>query len=301
MARDRCLNLYLPAHLRADHRAGKTNILSRLSAALPDWQLIDRDEAEGVAPPHGGFALTHMQEPLGPDTLCLRRAYYYPFWRIEPTNARWDFAVARAKPALAAVPPGPARAFHRRMQARIFGQADPALTRQDFVFMPLQGRLLQHRTFQSMSPLAMIGATLAQMPELEIRATLHPRESYSAEERAALAEVAAAEPRFRLVEAAATDLIRICAFVVCQNSSVALQAMIAGKGAVLFAGIDFHHPAGSVPRDGLAAAFAKGQQPPAQMARYLWWFFREQAIDAQRPEAEADIRRILAAQGWPVT
>lgn len=296
MAAERVLNLYLPAHLRADHAAGKVNILSRLIEALPGWALVDRPEAEGASQPHPGHALTHMQEPLSARALCLRRAYYYPFWRIEPTNERWNFAVARAVPGQAGIPPQRARGFHQRLRERVLEGRE--ITQEGFVFMPLQGRLLDHRSFQSMSPLAMIRATLAQ--GAEVRATLHPGESYSAAERAALAAVQAEDARFRLVQEPAADLISRCDYCVSQNSSVALQAMIAGKGAVLFAGIDFHHPAGSVPRDGLAAAFAKGRQAPQRMAEYLWWFFKQQAIDAQAEDAAARVRAHLGRLGWPV-
>ena len=293
---DRRVTLYLPPHLHQGHRAGQTNILSCLLAALPGWQVIHAPEADGATQPHrGGFALTHMQEPQHPGpTLCLRRTYWYPFWRIEPTNERWNFAVARQIPDTRATPPR-AAAFHARLRDRVL-QGRP-LTQEGFVFAPLQGRLTRHRSFQSQSPIAMLRETLARQP-LPVVATLHPAEVYDAADRAAL-DALSQHPRFSLVTRPAADLIATCAFVVTQNSSLALHAMIAGKGAVLFADIDFHHPAGSVPRDGLDRAFQIGQHPPADMTGYLWWFFKQNAIDAQSPEAPARIRALLTAQGWP--
>lgn len=291
---DRRLTLYLPDHLRAGHEAGQTNILSRVIEALPGWEIRHRPEAEGANPARDGFALTHMQEPRRPGVLCLRRAYWYPFWRIEPTNERWNFAVAGKLPDASRVPPR-AAAFHARLRDRVL--AGRALTREGFVFVPLQGRLTRHRSFQSMSPVAMIETLLERQP-LPLRATLHPAEDYAPEDHAALARLAR-HPRFQLVTAPAADLIAGCDFVACQNSSVALHAMVAGKGAVLFAGIDFHHPAGSVPRDGLTRALEIGQAPPQRMTEYLWWFFKQEAIDAQAPDAAGHIRAILTAQGWP--
>ena len=288
------VTLYLPAHLREGHEAGQVNILSRILTALPGWQVIHAPEEAGAQQAHQGYAITHMQEPRRPGTLCLRRAYWYPFWRIEPTNERWNFAVARKAPDYDAVPPR-ARAFHARLRERVL--AGRGVTREGFVFAPLQGRLTEHRSFQSMSPVAMLEEALARQP-LPVVASLHPGESYSPRDHAALDRLAQ-HPRFRLVQTPAADLIAACDFVVSQNSSVALQAMIAGKGAVLFAGIDFHHPAGSVPRDGIAAAFEIGAAPPARMTEYLWWFFKQEAIDAQAEEATARIRALLTAQGWP--
>ena len=175
--------------------------------------------------------------------------------------------------------------------------AGRSVTREGFIFAPLQGRLTEHRSFQSMSPLGMLEETLARQ-SLPVVASLHPAERYGPQDHAALDRLAQ-NPRFRLVQSPAADLIAACDFVVSQNSSVGLQAMIAGKGAVLFAGIDFHHPAGSVPRDGIAAAFETGAAPPARMTDYLWWFFKQEAIDAQAADAPARIRALLTAQGWP--
>ncbi|MBL8561501.1 MAG: hypothetical protein JNN06_04410 [Gemmobacter sp.] len=289
------VTLYLPAHLREGHEAGQVNILSRILAALPGWQVTHAPEDAGERQAHRGFAITHMQEPRRPGTLCLRRAYWYPFWRLEPTNERWNFAVARQTPDYSTIPPR-AEAFHARLRERVL--AGRQVTREGFIFAPLQGRLTEHRSFQSMSPLAMLEETLARQP-LPVLASLHPGERYGPQDHAALDRLAQ-NPRFRLVQSPAAELIAGCDFVVSQNSSVALQAMIAGKGAVLFAGIDFHHPAGSVPRDGLAAAFETGAAPPARMAEYLWWFFKQEAIDAQAEEASARIRARLTAEGWPL-
>ena len=288
------VTLYLPAHLREGHAAGQVNILSRILAALPGWQVIHAPEEDGETQAHQGFALTHMQEPRRPGTLCLRRAYWYPFWRIEATNARWNFAVTHKTPDYSAIPPR-AQAFHARLRDRVL--AGRPVTRDGFIFAPLQGRLTEHRSFQSMSPLAMLEETLARQP-LPVVASLHPGESYGPQDHAALARLAQ-HPRFSLVQRPAPDLIAACDFVVSQNSSVALQAMIAGKGAVLFAGIDFHHPAGSALRDGIATAFEIGSAPPARMAAYLWWFFKLESLDAQAEDAPARIRALLSAAGWP--
>lgn len=289
------LHLYLPDFLRQGHEAGQINILSRLIAALPDWQMLYHPEAEGLTQPHRGLGLTHMREPRRPGTLCLRRTYWYPFWRIEPTNERWNFAVARKQPDYRQIPAPRARAFQARLAARILDGR--GITRQGFVFVPLQGRLTEHRSFQSMSPISMLEALLSAQ-SLPLKATLHPAEVYSEADHLALARLAT-HPRFELVDAPSADLLAACDFVACQNSSLALQAMILGKGAVLFAGIDFHHPAGSVPRDGLARALEIGQAAPERMSDYLWWFLKQEAIDAQSDQAPARIRALLSAQGWP--
>jgi hypothetical protein len=295
------LHFYLPEPMRSDAERGAVNIVNRILAALPGWTPAwhpDTPAERGRAAARQGFALWHMQTPPDPARgLSLRRAYWYPFWTLERTNDRWATDTARAAYDEAAVDPVAARPFFRRWRARILGEA--AARREGFVLVPLQGRLLEHRSFQAMSPLAMLEATLEADPR-PLRVTLHPREVYTAAERRALDRLVARHRRLTLDPGPSEALLMACDLVVTQNSATALTGFFAAKPAVLFAGCDFHHIAGSVPRQGLAAAFATARGPMADPARYLYWFLQERSINAGHPEAEARIRARLAAQGWPV-
>jgi len=292
------LHLYLPSPLREDTQAGAVNIVSRIIAATGLRPVFHGDsDAERARAGGDGLHLFHMQEPTGPRVLNLRRAYAYPFWRIETTNERWRFDVAQAAFDPGAVDMVEARPFFRRQQARFLGDG-PEPSRDGFIFMPLQGRLRDHRSFQAMSPVEMIEATLEQDPR-PIRATLHPREVYDTADRAALDRLKARFPRFKLVQAEAGALLRTCDLVVTQNSSVALAGFFAKKPAVLFAQIDFHHIAGSVPRDGLAGAFARAGVP-APYVEYLYWFFRTDCINGGAPDSAEQILRRMRRHSWAV-
>ncbi len=294
----RTMHIYLHSPLRENAAAGRINIFNRLQTALPDWRLVflPDTEAELWRAASRDHNLFHMREPAGANMLCLRRAYFYPFWRIEATNERWNFDVAKTAFDPAGVPEADASDFQARWQPLVFREGPT--TYEGFVFMPLQGRIRAHRSFQSMSPLAMIEATLEHDTVRPILATLHPKEIYTDEDVAALESLAARFPRFQLSDSAAKDLVSACDYIVTQNSSIALTGYFAAKVAVLFAGIDFHHIAGSVPRDGIAAAFGVMQRPPPDFAVYLWWFYKQHAINGGAPEAEDQIRARLARHGW---
>jgi hypothetical protein len=90
-----------------------------------------------------------------------------------------------------------------------------------------------------------------------------------------------------------------CSFVVAQYSSVALMGYFFSKPAVLFADIDFHHIAGSVPRDGVDAAFERLQRPP-DFARYLCWFLKLNALNAGHEDFETSLLAKLREHGWPI-
>lgn len=296
---DRHLNLYLPAHLRRDHDAGGANILSRILAALEPagWRFTHHPEADGDSPATG-YAIVHMKEPRDAQTLCLRRAYHYPFWRLEATNERWRFDVAQAKFDAEAVPAGLAKAFMNRWGEKVLGKG--VIRRDGYIFMPLQGRLLEHRSFQTMSPLDMIRATLDADPHRNIRVKLHPSEEYSLDELRALNDLSEANPRLIVVEDAWQSLVMQCDYVVTQNSSVALNSFFARKQAVLFAGIDFHHIAAPVADLGVEAAFARMKEPAPDFAAYLFWFFRMQSINGAMEEGVEQVRARFARHGWPV-
>ncbi|MFN4172761.1 MAG: hypothetical protein ACK4GW_13505 [Pseudorhodobacter sp.] len=294
------LHFYLPSPLREDSAAGEVNIATRIAAAVAPlgWRAVwHGDNAEERALAAGpGYHLFHMQDPIGPRCLNLRRAYAYPFWQIEATNDRREFDVAQASFDPESVDMDSARPFFRRMGRKLLGEGET--TPESFVFMPLQGKLREHRSFQAMSPQAMIETTLDRLPGRQIRATLHPRESYDAEDLAMLAAVEARFPRFCLIRADAGPLVRACDLVVTQNSSVALSGVFARRPAVLFAGADFHHIAGSVPQGGVEAAFAKARRR-APFVAYGYWFFRS-CVNAGAPDVSDQIVARFRRHGWPV-
>lgn len=301
MAKADLLHLYLPEVMRRDAAAGEVNIVNRIAATVAPlgWHLALHDESPAeLAKAMGreGRALFHMAEPAVRGGLTLRRAYHYPFWQIEATSARWEFDVAKAVFDPTEIDPVAAKSFANRLRLRVLG--DGPVTRNGYVFMPLQGRISRHRSFQSMSPLAMIEATLVAEPQRKIWATLHPKESYDADEMAALAALQSRFPRFRLIEGDAVALLQGCDYVVTQNSGLALKGYLLGKPAVLFARIDFHHIAGSVPRQGVQAAFACAKAGPPDFAGYLYWFFKHHTINGGAQDAEDQIRARLRRHGW---
>ena len=289
MTAQRILNFYLSPAKQKLVGTG-TGIFGKIGQAVHNagWQLRLRDEAEPVA--GAGYHLVYNTAVTTPDTLVLRRCYMDPFYRIEATNDRWNWEVA----GLPFAPESGAEWFRKHWQNRIF--KGHSISDAGFIFMPLQGRLLDRRHFQAMSPIEMIHTTLAADPTRDILATLHPKEVYTAEERAALDRIGG---RFRLCAQPSMSLLARCAYVVAQNSSMALTGFFARKPAVLFAKIDFHHIAGSVPRDGVAAAFADvaNDRP---FARYLHWFFKQQAISADAEDSLAQIAARLRQHRWPI-
>ncbi|WP_299842130.1 hypothetical protein [uncultured Paracoccus sp.] len=294
------LRLYLHQPMLGNARRGKVNFLQRLTRLLEGqgWrvQILPTGEAaREAAPDQPGYALFHMEKPTHDRALTFRRSYHYPFWRIEQVAERWRWPVAEARFDPETIDPDAARAFHTRLAARVLPGPPPR--RGDHVLIPLQGRIAEARSFQTMSPLDMV-ARVAETGRPAI-ATLHPKETYMPEDRAALDALARRHPNLTIGGNTAS-LLRDCAFVATQNSAVAFDGYILSKPAVLFGQVDFHHIGLNVADLGTGSALAAAADHRPDVARYLFWFLRVNAINMSAPDADQQIAAALRRGGWPV-
>ncbi|TRW99735.1 hypothetical protein FNJ84_03140 [Paracoccus sp. M683] len=294
------LRLYLHQPMLGEVRQGRVNFLQRLMRLLnrQGWQvqvLRSGAEARAAAPDLPGYALFHMEKPTHDRALTFRRAYHFPFWRIEPVAERWRWPVADAVFDPSAIDGAAADDFARRLARRVLPGPPPQ--RGQHALVPLQGLLGQTRSFQTMSPLKMLEhVARTDRPTF---ATLHPKEEYTPEDLAALDDLAARHPNLTIGGDTAA-LLRNCAFVATQNSAVAFDGFILGKPAVLFGQVDFHHIALNVADLGADAALAAAAGHAPDFARYLFWFLQRQAINMSAPDAETRIAATLRQHGWPV-
>jgi hypothetical protein len=302
MTGPKILHFHLDAHLRSRHAAGEGGMLNQVTEAVQaaGWQarLVALEDSNG-RPAAPGYHLVLNLPVQGPSCLSLRKSYRDPFWKIEDTNDRWDYQIARTEFDPAAITSG-FNGFMGHWKPRFLGETPAATGLAPFVFVPLQGKLTERRHFQSMSPLEMITTVLDRDRDRKVIATLHPRETYGAEDLQALGRLVASQPRFSVEQADSLALIKACDYIVTQNSSVAVTGYFAAKPAVLFARIDFHHIAGSVPRQGVAAAFAQLGKPAPDFARYLYWFLELNSIRPWDKSAQERIRARLRQFGWPI-
>ncbi|SPJ23190.1 hypothetical protein [Palleronia abyssalis] len=303
MSDDRILRLYYHRQLLARARAREHNFTNRLETAIKDRGfrlrlLEDTAPARMRSLGKPGYSLFHMQDPLALNQLSLRLAYLYPFWRIEKTNERWEFDVARARFDPREIDPKAAADFARRRRGTHLKGAVPGGG--EVIYIALQARLTEQRSFQCMTPLDMVGETLAQTGAGPVVAALHPKVTYSDAELAPLRALAELNPRLTIRTGGMEELLPRARMVVTQNSSVALMGYLLHKPAVLFGRIDFQHIAANVQDLGVAEAFRYAAQAQPDYERYLYWFLKEMAIDAAGPDAEGQIISAMRRGGWAI-
>jgi len=294
------VTFYLEPDLCQSAQAGRHNFIGKVAGVLTGAGMDVRFAPFGRGVPKGGGrSMSHIKSPPDREGLCFRRVYHYPFWQIEQTSERsaWDVAQAAFEPDPADAKE--AARFYGFWQTRLFGDLPQTAKRSEYVYVPLQGKLLDHRPFQICSPLEMIEHCLAHTTKPVI-ATLHPTERYGRSEIAALEKLEKTQNRLAVQIGGMEALLAHCDYVVTQNSSVAFNGYFFGKPALLFRKTDFHHIAVQAVAGDLPAGFAKVETLKPDYAAYIHWFWQKNSINAGRSEAGDVIAARLRRFGWPV-
>lgn len=301
----RVLHVYLDEPDLTVVRGGQHTFLNRVAEAIAPFDLRLAIYADGPAErlrglARKGWSLHHMSGAAGPCALTFRRVYVGPFWQIDRAAERWSWTTAQTTFIPDLVDGDEAAQFAGSWRKRLYSSQKSLKQGGGFVLVPLQGHLTEQRSFQMTSPLAMLREIVGRLPGQPVLATLHPRETYSAEDLAALDDLSRMFPYFQLAKAATSDLLPQCRAVITQNSAVALSGYFLHKPAILFARSDFHHIALSVPHIGTDQAFAGLPTHRPDYDRYLWWFLQHMSLNAGRTDVSEKIVATLRRCGMPI-
>ncbi|WP_299413884.1 hypothetical protein [uncultured Sulfitobacter sp.] len=301
MSEENTVTFYMEPELCKSAQIGKHPFIGKIGNVLAAAGLGVSFETLGRhgAPEGKGWSMSHIKSPPDARGLCFRRVYHYPFWQIEQSAERWAWDVAQTPFVPDRSAAEEAARFYGFWQNRLFGDAPKHSTRSSFVYVPLQGRLLDHRPFQICSPLEMVGYCLSHT-DAPVVATLHPNETYDSAEISALAKLEQSNSRLTVQRGDMEALLAQCDFVVTQNSSVAFNGYFFGKPALLFRKVDFHHIAVQADPADLSKGFSAVAKARPDYPAYVHWFWQQNSINAGRPEAEERIAARLRRFGWPV-
>lgn len=304
MAVAKKLRIYLDDGIRSDVSLEKHNFFKILTEAFErnefEVELCKNTGDERLkSVRRNGYSLFHLEDPFHKNALDVRLAYMYPFWRIENCKWREDYSVGLKTFEADDIDADEAKKFFNYWVRKTIPQNPEPLPKSDFVFIPLQGLLLDRRHGQVMSPVEMIKATLEHDHNRQILIKYHPGEKYSAPEKQAVADIAR-DPRICLTNADVHSLLDGCAYVVTQNSSVAFKGLLHRRPAVLFGRSDFHHVFQNVEKIGLEVAFGRVTNGDIPYDKFFYWFLQVNCINAGRPDAGEKIIKTCQAMGWEI-
>ncbi len=305
MSEPRILRFYLDAGLRKKAMAAEHNFIGKIEQVAKNAKFRvefrkNSTEERLNSATRRGYSMFHMDDPEHDRALTFRRVYQYPFWAIEDNAKRWEWRVAQTEFPSEDVSRKEANRFYGFWQNRLFGNATETKEQGGLVYVPLQGKLLDHRSFQYCSPIEMLSHVLTQDPSRPVVATLHPNEVYSEKELKTLNDLDQKHPRLTVKTGDMQAMLQRCDYVVTQNSAAAFSGYFFGKPAILFGRIDFHHIAANVHALGVELAFEQVQNLTPDYAGYLHWFWQIMSINAGREGAEDKIRQALIRAGWPM-
>lgn len=301
---ERHVDFYLNSHFRNALSKGRLGIVEKFIGAVESQGfttgvIANSRDARLASLTRPGYGVFIMDDPFHPRALTMRLAYVEPFWRIETHPERWRFEVARAQFRPETISGDDARWFGRYWRKRLFADADIRARPEGFVYVPLQGLLTRSRSFQTMSPLAML-EQLATRENRPIRVRLHPNETYGADELRALEQLVERFAHVEMTQCPSDLLLLGCDYVATMNSSVAFRGFFLSCPAMLFARIDFHHIAVNVGEVGIDQAIKDIARPRDDYDKYLMWFLRDNAIRAWLDSAENDILARIRQHGWSI-
>lgn len=305
MAEPKILRFYLDAGLRQSAESGDHNFIGKVAnvaqAAGYRVEYKANSVAERLKSAHRrGYALFHMDDPFHDRALTFRRVYQYPFWAIERSAKRWEWRVAQSVFSADNVPREEAVRFFGYWRNRLFRATGTTPSRDGYVYVPLQGKLQQCRSFQACTPLEMVQSVLAHDPKRQVVAVLHPKEKYTPSEIAELDALKNKNPKLTVETGDMERWLPGCDYVVTQNSSAGFFGLFFEKPCVLFGQIDFHHIALNAGALGAQNAIEQAPDITPDYAGYVHWFWQQMSINAGRPDAEDQIRAGLTRGGCPM-
>ena len=164
------VTFYLDPPMLQSAQKGEHNFMGLMCQVLTSAGLTPHfTENSGVArlraESRPGYAIYHMDAPQHDRALTLRRAYYYPFWRIEPSAKRWEWDVALTDFEPSQVDRAEADKFYQFWRRRLYQQAPKNAQRGEYIYVPLQGLIRQKRSFQACAPIEMLERTAERFPD----------------------------------------------------------------------------------------------------------------------------------------
>lgn len=297
--------LHLPKGLKKSVDADKHNFFKILRQTLESvgykTETREQKKHSGMIAKFGkNHHIFHIDGAVGPRAVNVRQAHFYPFWSLENAGTRREPRIAGKIFDPAAINALDAQEFFNKTCVRNIPNTPSPMAKDDFILVPLQGRLLTQRKWQYTDCKQMIDTILEQDPSRKILIKPHPRESYSADEQAFI-DTLTQSPRISIAKAGTHSLLTHCAYVVTQNSALAFQGFLFQKPAILFAKSDFHHICQSIKTpDQAADAFAKTVNERPAFEKYIYWYLQLNCINAGRADVGAAILDMLRECGWDI-
>lgn len=271
------------------------------------WKFVEinRELAQNRVKSDNLFHIFNHGRISHPRVLNAGIAYVYPYWHLDPAGIRAFSSIADA-PFQPRLIDGPtARRFMRKLRARLVGkrtsryeqpqETEPLPQAAAAIFLQSESHRNVGETLY-LDRWTMVETTSASTPRPVI-VKPHPREMETALFDQLL-KLQTRHPNLHIALGNIHDIIAASDRVVTINSAVGVEALLHEKPVILCGRTDFNHIATTVKTpDDLRRALEK-PAPTVRYAKYLYWYFGQQCLDATAPDLAEQVLTRINAQGY---
>ena len=305
--------LHLPESWLLD-RSEMPPFYQKLQSGLEDLGIrCDLEEVDAVDPlerieADANFHIFNHRRVRHPRALNAGVAYIYPFWNLDPWGIRAFSSIGETQFRAHTVDGDKAKAFLGQLRARWaerresrYAQPEATDTLPDHavaVFFQSEGHRGVDETCY-MDRWVMLETTLRAWPG-PVVVKPHPREmEEDVFER--LLDLQARYPQLVISQGNIHDILAACARVVTINSAVGIEAYMHRKPVILCGQTDFHHIADTARTPEELSALIKTAPTGRVYAKYLYWYFRKNCVDAGRADVAGQVVRRIAQTGFELS
>lgn len=268
--------------------------------ALNRDRLMDRIDADDW------FHIVNHGRIEHPRALMAGVAYIYPFWHLDPKGIRAFSSIADKRFRPGRIDGDKARDFFHGLQRKWVKQRRSRYEQQmqvatdlptDFIAVFLQSEA--HRDLGETCYLdswQMIETCLAATGKMVV-VKPHPKETdQNTFER--LLAMAARHDRLQISTANIHDILACAQRVVTINSAVGIEAYLHRKPVILCGQADFHHVADVATSCDELARHLQTEPSGRVYAKYLYWYFARNCLNAAKGNVARQIVRKINATGY---
>lgn len=280
-----------------------------LSAAGIGWRAVplDREALPDTVERDRAFHIVNHGQLRHPRVLNAGIAYIYPFWNLDPQGIRAFSSIADKPFRPARVDADKAQAFFRRLRARL---VEARVSRYEQPQEPGALPDVQAAVFFQSETHRIVGETCYMDRWTMLQTVLdatdgpvivkpHPRELDSAVYDRLIA-LRNAHPRLHISTGNIHDIIAASDRVVTINSAVGVEAYLHRKPVILCGKTDFHHIATTAPDPAALAAALAAPAPARQYAKYVYWYFGLNCVNAGSDALTGQVLRRVRATGHAI-
>ncbi|WP_204114924.1 hypothetical protein [Shimia biformata] len=240
-----------------------------------------------------------------PRVLTAGVAYIYPFWNLDPKGIRAFSSIADKRFRPGTIDADKAKRFYKRLRQRWVDRRESRYEQSELRTEIPEGCVAVFFQSEANRDVAetcyldrwqMLDTVLATV-DGPVVVKPHPRD-LDEDMIDRLLALHAAHPNLVISQANIHDILAVAKRVVTINSAVGIEAFLHRKPVILCGQSDFHHIADVARTPDELATLLTSEPRGRVYAKFLYWYFAQNCINAGRDDMAREVARRIQATGY---